>query len=293
MRLLLIHGSPLEEPGGAEISLREHLAVAPSHIKVDVALPETDISLEKYDTVILANLRPPGGVGELGECKWAKLWIKRLKGYNGYVIKSERDMHPCAHRNGNCIQTQPLKRIPCNCGPLIPNTFETLYNLCDTVQFLSPLHRQAINCLIRMDGPRQYEVGCPIDLNRFYSTTPFHQRKNMALLIGDANRVAPDAVALAETEGYSVEYVDHLSVPYNDMPHLYNQYKAVVIAPVMLHAFGRMVVEALSCGCHVITNDRVGALSWPDPILASQRANEMFWAMVADRPAKPNPLRVV
>ncbi len=291
MRLLLIHANSLDKLGGAELSLRDHLDAAPPDVKVDVALPDSHVQLKQYDTLVLANLRPSGGVGEMEECRWAQLWSKRLKGYRGYVIKSEHDVHPCAHRDGRCIQTEPLKRIACTCGPLIPGAFEELYNLCDTVQFLSPLHRLAVNQLIKIKSPRQYEIASPIDLKHFRSMTPFHQRKHAALLTGDAGRLAPDAAALAEAEGYPVEYMDYLSIPYNDMPDLLNQYKAVVIAPVMLHAFGRMAVEALACGCRIITNNRVGALSWPDPINASQRSNEMFWEMVANRPNRPNPRR--
>jgi hypothetical protein len=291
MRLLLVHANSLDNPGGAELSLNEHLAAAPPGIQIDVVLPDDPVVLEKYDTVILANLRPSGGLGEKEEFRWARLWARRLKGYCGYVIKSERDVHPCARRDGRCIQTEPLKRVACNCGSKIPSAFEKLYNLCDAVQFLSPLHRRAINLLIRIKAPRQYEVGSPIDFNRFRSTIPFHQRKHAALLTGDTIRVAPDAVALAEAEGYPVERVGYLSVPYGDMPDLLNRYKAVVVAPMMLHGFGRLAVEALACGCRVIANKRVGALSWPDPIHASQRANEMFWKMVTDRPVEPNPRR--
>lgn len=139
--------------------------------------------------------------------------------------------------------------------------------------------------------PRQYDVACPVDFSSFRNIRPFHQRKHAALITGDAMRIAPDAYALAETAGYSVEQVDYLSISYKDMPELYNQYKALVIAPIMLHAFCRMVVEAKACGCQVITNDRVGAMSWPDPVAASLKANEQFWSMVAERPERPNPRR--
>lgn len=291
MQLLLIHANPLKNLGGAELSLRNHLDAAPSHVRIDVALPDTPVSLKAYDTLLLVNLRPSGGRGETEECRWARLWSRKVRGYRGYVIKSERDMHPCAHRDGRCIQTKPLQRLSCDCGPMIPGAFEELYNLCDAVQFLSPLHRRAINQLIEINGPRQYEVASPVDLKLFRSVIPFEQRRHAALITGDTIRVAPDAEALANAEGYPAEYLDYLSIPYRDMPNLLNQYKAVVIAPSMLHGFSRLTVEAMACGCRVITNSRVGALSWPDPIRASQSANDEFWAMISDRPAKPNPRR--
>ena len=58
------------------------------------------------------------------------------------------------------------------------------------------------------------------------------------------------------------------------------------------YAFCRMAVEAMACGCQGITNDRVGANSWPDPIKASQVANDEFWRVVKDIPDKPNRRRV-
>ena len=290
-KFLIVHAHPLDTLGGAELSLREHLAAAPPGTDIDVALPDDPVELEDYDTLILANLRPSGGLGGKAEYRWAHLWARRIRGYQGYVIKTERDVHPCGHRDGRCIQTNPLKHLRCDCSPRISGAFERLYNLCDAVQFLSPLHRRAINRIITIKAPRQFEVASPIDLKRFRSYVPFEERKNAALILGDAIRVSPDASALAESEGFPVAYIDYLSVRYDEMPDLLNQYRAVVVAPVMLHAFGRLAVEAMACGCKVITNDRVGALSWPDPLKASDEANRAFWAMATCRPEKPNPRR--
>ncbi len=292
MRLLLIHAHNLDKLGGAELSLREHLAAAPPNIEIDVALPDDPVALDNYDTLILANLRPSGGLGAKEEYRWARLWSRRIKGYRGYVIKSERDVHPCGHRDGRCIQTQPLVRLNCDCSPAISKAFATLYNLCDTIQFLSPLQRSAINRLITIDAPRQYEVASPVNFDHFRSFTPFDQRRHAALITGDTTRVASNAAELAESEGYPIDNLEYLSVAYDNMPDLLNQYKAVVVAPTMLHGFGRLAVEALACGCQVITNNRVGAMSWDDPIVASQNANHDFWAMVNDRPTLPNQRRL-
>jgi hypothetical protein len=64
------------------------------------------------------------------------------------------------------------------------------------------------------------------------------------------------------------------------------------VDPIMLHAFGRLAVEALACGCRVLASDRVGAMSWPDPLQAFREANERFWNMVMSIPAPPNPRRL-
>ena len=288
MRMLLVHSQPIECLGGAELSLCGHIAAAPPGVTVDVALPDDPVVLKDYDTVVLANLRPTGGLGEAAEYRWAQLWIERLRGYRGYAIKLEHDVHPCTYRDARCIDFDSIGWRTCGCTSPIPRVFEKLYNFCDAVMFLSPLHRRAINHIIHIKTRRQYDIAAPVDLNRFRAITPFNERKHAALITGDALRVAPEAVALAETQGYPVEFVDYLSVPYDEMPDLLNRYKAVVVAPAMLHAFGRLVVEAMACGCQVITNNRVGAMSYSDPIAASRDSNDMFWSIIARRPLWPN-----
>jgi len=287
-KLLIIHSCPIDQPGGAEISLREHLAAAPPGVTVDVALPDSPVDLKNYDTVVLVNLRPSGGLGETSEYRWAQLWIDRLRGYRGHVVRLEYDVHPCTYRDARCIDVNAPVWSHCDCESLIRRTFEKLYNLCDTVIFQSPLHRRAINHMIAIKGPRQIEISSPVDFDRFRPIVPFEERKRAALITGDAQRVAPDAVALAEAEGFPVEFVEYLSVPYEQMPDLLNQYQAVVVAPAMLHALGRLSIEAMACGCQVITNNRVGAMSWPDPVAASRNSNAAFWHVVTQRPLWPN-----
>lgn len=293
MRMLLVHSQPIEYLGGAELSLRDHIAAAPPGVTVDVVLPDDPVVLKDYDIVVLSNLRPTGGLGEAAEYRWAQQWIERLRGYRGYAIKLEHDVHPCTYRDARCIDFDSMEWRACDCTSSIPRVFEELYNLCDAVVFLSPLHRRVINHIIQIKTRRQYTIGCPVDFTRFRSMTPFNERKHAALITGDAIRVAPEAVALAEAKGYPVEYVDYLSVPYDEMPALLNCYQAVVVAPVMLHAFGRLVTEAMACGCQVITNDRVGALSYSDPVAASRNSNAAFWRVVRRRPLWPNRNRFV
>lgn len=293
VRILMVHAHSIDRLGGAELSLRSYMAAAPSGVTVDFALPEDSVELRDYDVVILANLRPDGGPGEEAECRAARLWVRHLKGYRGYVIRLEHDIHPCPYRDARCFDGDVPVRQDCKRRSPIRKTFEKLYNLCDTVIFRSPLHRRVINQMIRIKRLRQVDVNAPVDFDLFRSVTPFEQRKHAALITGDPIRVAPDAEALAAAKGYPVERLDYLSVPYEQMPEILNQYQAVVVAPVMLHAAGRLAIEALACGCEVIANNRVGALSWPDPLGAARVADQAFWEAVLHRPARPNPRRLL
>jgi glycosyltransferase involved in cell wall biosynthesis len=291
MRILLVHTHPLDRLGGAELSLQSYVAAAPDGVTVDVVLPDEPVVLDDYEGVVLANLRPDGGPGEEAECRPARQWMERLKGYAGLVVRLEHDIHPCPYRDARCFEGEVAVRQDCKRRSPIRKTYERLYNLCDIIIFRSPMHRRVINQMIRINGPRQVDVNAPVDLNRFRSVTPFEERKHAALISGDPIRVAADAEALAAAQGYPVEFLDYLSVPHEQMPEVFNRYQAVVVAPVMLHASGRLAIEALACGCKVITNNRVGAMSWPDPLESSRRANEDFWKGIEHRPLHPNPRR--
>jgi hypothetical protein len=278
-------------------------------------LPDSRVDLSQFEAVILANLRPVApppkatahhsakdrvwkwlvgspfkSLAFRSEIMWAERWYRKLANYRGYVIKSERDVHPCTYRDGRCIATSPVSHKKCGCGDSVPKAFERLYNICDAVQFLSPLHREAINCIVKVGVP-QFEIAPPLDLERFRNYTPLARRKRAALITGDKIRVSPAAERRARENGYDVERIDYLAVPHERMPEILNQYQAVVVDPVMLHAFGRLAAEALACGCHVLASSRVGAMSWPDPIEACRQSNRKFWEMVTNVPQQKNPRR--
>jgi hypothetical protein len=315
MRVLLVHARPLSGRGGAEISLRDHLAHAPSGVTAEAVLPDSPVDLNRFDAVILANLRPtaPPANGTArsamktlawewlsrspwkslalrSEVAWARLWCRKLAGYKGYVIKSERDVHPCTHRDGRCLDTNPVRRRECACGDTVPRVFERLYNLCDAVHFLSPLHRAAVNQIVNIEV-RQFEIAPPLDFGRFRNYVPIELRKRAALIMGDKIRVAATAERRAREQGYAPDRVEYLSIPHERMPEMLNQYQAVVVDPIMLHAFGRLAAEALACGCRVLAGSRVGAMSWPDPLEACRQSNRLFWEMVTNVPKNKNPRR--
>lgn len=281
MRVLFVHAKALHHLGGAELSLQGHKDGAPEGTQVDAILPDQKCELGSYDAVVLANLRPEGGLGEEAEAAWADKWLQRLQSYTGFVLRSERDMHPCGHRDGRCISGLGQHKLSCDCSPRIPQAFQRLFNRCHVVQFLSPAHQQAINQIISIKS-RQVVIAPPVNLEKFRPVVPWERRQRSALILGDALRVAPSAANRARLHGFKPVFFPYLSVPYEDMPALYNQYQAVVVDPVMFHAFGRVAVEAMACGCRVLASERVGALSWPDPLEACRQANQLFWKLFPD-----------
>ena len=279
MNVLFLHASPLSALGGAELSLAEHVRGAPQGVNVDTATLEDERSLCDYDAVVLGNIRPSGGVGEAAEIAPAIRWAERLRSFKGFSLKSERDIHPCTYRDARCVVGRRLRHVGCDCSNRMRDVFSELYRVCSAVQFLSPAHKKVINQLVEITTP-QYVIAPPVELSKFRVTTPWRQRKPIALVLGDEVRVAATAYERARQAGYEPRRVSYLSVSYEDMPRLYNQYRAVVVDPVMFHAFGRVAVEAMSCGCKLLASDRVGALSWWNPRRACRKANESFWRLI-------------
>jgi len=261
------------------LSLRHHLEHHPSHVQVSSCFPDDPVNLEEWDILVLGNIRPRDGPGEQAEAEFARQWTEKVLTFSGRAIKSERDIHPCCHRDARCIRFPELTRTEQHCSDVIPSAFNALYDACDAIQVLSPLHDQVIGCLTTSRTPRQ-AIGSPIAFDRFFSRNPVHTRKNEALIFEDLLRKDDDAESAAIRAGYRPRLMPYGSVPYNRMPDLLNQFRAVVIHPRMFHAFGRLAVEALACGCEVISNHKVGALSWPDPIKSSRNANELFWRLL-------------
>lgn len=279
MQVLIVHAMDQGAPGGAEQSLRYHMEHAPAAFKVSAAHPDDAVRLGAFDAVVLGNLRPRGGLGAEAEIGATLRWAVRLADFEGFSLRSERDVHPCTFRDGRCLTGRNPRKTACDCTMTIRDANQLLYNACSAVQFLSPAHRRAINQLISITRP-QHTIAPPIDPRRFRVLTPLAERPPKALILGDAMRVADTAVGRARKAGYEPERIEYLSVPFDEMPRLYNRYQAVVVDPNMFHAFGRVAAEAMACGCRVLASERVGAMSWKDPVGACQVANESFWRLL-------------
>jgi hypothetical protein len=57
--------------------------------------------------------------------------------------------------------------------------------------------------------------------------------------------------------------INFVVIPYHEVPILMNRAKSFVFLPRWPEPQGRVVIEAALCGCRLITNDRVGATSFP------------------------------
>ncbi|WKJ92029.1 glycosyltransferase [Methylomonas montana] len=75
----------------------------------------------------------------------------------------------------------------------------------------------------------------------------------------------------------------HGHVPYDEIPHFMNRAKNFVFLPRWPEPQGRVVIEAALCGCNLIANDNVGAMSFPFDISCLENfrnATDEFWETI-------------
>jgi len=178
--------------------------------------------------------------------------------------------------------------------------------------FLSPIHldnyQQALGC----DG---ICLPLAIDVNLFHLIPSIERRLNTALVCNVRNfkswknlqtyiTIHPEIIfTVLSNEGLPV-HGDNVKispmVPYEKMPEIYSAYQYLVHLLDGWGANERVVWEASLCGCQVVANKMVGALSWGNEgfniNLTSgivirewlEKAPYLFWHEVSDRMEKVN-----
>jgi glycosyltransferase involved in cell wall biosynthesis len=151
--------------------------------------------------------------------------------------------------------------------------------------FVSPLHRDTSLKILKLDeSVPSYILKPTVDASRFFNQNL--ERDIDYLFVG----VIGEAKGLVEmrqyffdkdihlvgklSPGVSLDFgVHHGSVSYDQVPNLMNRAKHFVFLPRWPEPQGRVVIEAALCGCKLITNDRVGATSFPFDISNPQNFN--------------------
>lgn len=154
--------------------------------------------------------------------------------------------------------------------------------------FLSPLHQRQFNNFCRADGAHKAATWTCISpyIGPEFKVRDFvrnHDTMWVGLLcrakgvwaVLDWARANPrravdffyparyiDSGAVARAELLSnCRLIGH--VPHSQMPAIMNRYVHAIHLPKAHEAFGRAIAEAYLCGCKIITNNNVGAMSYP------------------------------
>lgn len=140
--------------------------------------------------------------------------------------------------------------------------------------FLSPLHQEISERLINSNKlPESYILSPTIDTSRFYN---MHKDRDIDYLfvgiVSEAkgffemrNRFANSNIHIIGkcAPGINIDFGNYLGpVPYDQVPIYMNRAKNFVFLPRWPEPQGRVVAEAALCGCNIIGNENVGALSF-------------------------------
>lgn len=161
--------------------------------------------------------------------------------------------------------------------------------------YLSPLHERISETLLNLcEPPPTYVLPPMIDTSRFFNSGL--ERTIDYLFVGVISeakgyyemreRFADENIVMIGrcAPGINVDfgtYIDH--IPYDEVPLYMNRAKNFVFLPRWPEPQGRVVTEAALCGCNIIGNENVGALSFgtdlSDPSQYKDVEND-FWIRV-------------
>lgn len=306
--------NPLKVSGGGEMINRELIEAGTRlghEIRVCSAFPEVenDFFIEA-DIYLLSDINnQPAAKNRL---EWRLVAdIINNKPYvhldNAYVdicdlpylpCNGETDGEHCPYKKGlSFLRRSRLKRRGCFAADSRKLYENSLLNV-----FLSPLHRRTVQHIIGVNS-----VGDFFELRPTVDTSIFadqHRKRDIDnLFVGPLNEakgleaikrmfpdgnvvvVGPNSLRPDDVFGYRVG-----KVAYEDIPDYMNRAVNFVFLPRWPEPMGRVVVEAALCGCNLVTNDNVGAISFDfdigDPVNLRGAADE-FWkrveAVVADK----------
>jgi glycosyltransferase involved in cell wall biosynthesis len=163
--------------------------------------------------------------------------------------------------------------------------------------YLSPLHAQVSETLIGLPKPPPFFIMPPtIDTTRFFNQQI--ERDIDFLFVGVISeakgfkamreKFAGENIVLIGkcAPGIEVDFGTHIDhLPYDQIPLYMNRARNFVFLPRWPEPQGRVVAEAALCGCNIIGNDNVGALSFGYDLSDSKiyHDNEgLFWNRVEE-----------
>ena len=161
--------------------------------------------------------------------------------------------------------------------------------------YLSPLHRRISESLLGSARlPPSYVLKPIIDTARFFNEGGERDIEYLFVgVIGEAKGLAAMRERFGHTDihligrcapGVKLDFGRHLGhVSYDDVPRYMNRARNFVFLPRWPEPQGRVVAEAALCGCRIIGNENVGALSFDmdlsDPQIYVGVGDE-FWAVL-------------
>ena len=271
---------------GAEIAIKQRLAVKPQKLQVDFIVPDDIIEYEKYDAFILENIvmfKPPV--------------LENIIKTRPY-IKVEHDFNYCVYRNQ--IRCKSCE-VPCpvQSNPMI----RMIYENAKLVICASPVHMK-----FQADQLAGWDVnftyGLPytykkkdipkVDVERKKKTVAYlgtmQAFKGVYEVINLATRRPQYHFDMAGRHGTirgqlppNVSYIGDVADKWKYLA----QHEYFIHVPRHPDPCPGTVIEAILMGCKVISNEMVGTLSYPyknkkEWLEALDQAGSVFWKRVTE-----------
>jgi glycosyltransferase involved in cell wall biosynthesis len=158
--------------------------------------------------------------------------------------------------------------------------------------YLSPLHQEITEKLLGGGLlPSSHILKPMIDTSRFFNEGVERDIEYLFVgVIGEAKGLSEMRERFGKTDinmigrlgpNVVLDFGKHLGhVPYEEIPRYMNRAKNFIFLPRWPEPQGRVVAEAALCGCNIIGNDNVGALSFGSNLSdanAYVHVEEDFW----------------
>ena len=241
MKVVWLHDYKLTQwLGGAQLTNASMIASTPDEVQVETMYP-SNFDRNRLDgkLIILNNT----GLFRLSDLRW----IRDTQKY----VKYEHDYSFCRSRHAT--------QHSCKKGCEDTLAFYTkLFQNSILNIFLSPLHRDVYLKNMALDEDKIYLQPSPIDVDKFLYDGV---KEDIYLAVGEDNWHKGSDLIKQEYKDLIFLGGGH-KVPYAEIHEWYHKAKYFVHKPRWIEPFGRTVAEAYCANCTLLTNDKIGFLSY-------------------------------
>jgi len=296
---------PFYHKGGGEMVLSELLKTGKQRgheFKLNTCSPNNNDSFIDQDLTLIADIfNCPGEKTKFSPNKIETIINSGPYVHfdNAYVDVCDLDYLPCNGNNQNICPHKGFhswkfhlknktssKKCFANKSIVKKLYGDSLMNV-----FVSPLHKEVINNILKLDKKKGFVLRPIIDTNKFNNLKKERNIENLFIgVISEAKGYKNLKDEYSEKEltliGKSIikgkiKFCNWLGEKsYDDIPNYLNKTKNFVFKPRWPEPQGRVVVEAALCGCNLKLNENVGANTFEfnlsDPVNYINAANE-FW----------------
>jgi ADP-heptose:LPS heptosyltransferase len=296
-KILFLHDTFLETPRGAELTIKELIAIGENKkhsISVDFLknFEEVKAKISKSDLIVLNST---------SRCHFELDLIEYILFQQVQYIKVEYDYNFCVRRNILCTVDHNVRSC---CNPDKFHIFRKLFSNAALNVFQSPKHCQSHFDFYGEAVANHLIMPPTVDVNKLKPSEK--KDENNIPFFGDLNflKGGHEYVTFAEENpglNFNVfgknrlrrempkNITFHEPVPNAEVLEILGKTKQFICKPVWPEPSGRLAAEAFLSGCEILSNDRIGTFSFdffPDNFEKAKaemlQAPENFWNAISE-----------